>query len=267
MNPESRTERLWPGPSETREALRTGTGTGVKIAVIDSGIDFDHPRLTEAQFGDSVGFAEERGAVQLQEGNGKDVYGHGTGVASIIHELAPEAVLGSFRVINARSLSRTNVIVAGVREAIRRGYRVLNCSFGCRGLAKHILPHKQWADEAWLKGVHVVAACSNIDESEAEWPSHFTSVVGVGMAGTEDERAFFHRSGEIISFAARGENVDVAWLGGGTQRQTGTSFAAPRISAAISRILSVYPETPPPVMKALLAEIAEPWRDELSADW
>jgi len=256
----------WPTPDEARRALADGTGAGVKVAVIDSGIEFTHPALTGMTVADSVGVIEEKGRIELRDGAGHDVYGHGTGVAGIIHERAPGAAIGSFRVLDARSLSRTGLILAGVREAIRRGYHVLNCSFGCRGLAKYILPHKAWADEAWLGGIHVVAACSNIDESEPEWPAHFVSVISVGMAYTESE-SFFHRPGNLVGFAARGENVDVPWMGGGTQLQTGTSFAAPRLSAAISRILSVYPAVPPNVMQALLAEIAEPWHEELSPDW
>jgi len=256
----------WPSPEQARRALGEGTGAGVKVAVIDSGIEFTHPALAGMRVVDSVGVIEEKGRIELRENAGHDVYGHGTGVAGIIHQRAPEAEIGSFRVLDARSLSRTGLILAGVREAIRRGYHVLNCSFGCRGLAKYILPHKSWADEAWLKGVHVVAACSNIDESEPEWPAHFVSVISVGMAYTESD-SFYHRPENLVGFAARGENVDVPWMGGGTQRQTGTSFAAPRISAAIARILSVYPAVPPSVMQALLAEIAEPWREELSPDW
>lgn len=259
-------DSLWPTAAQVKEALLTGTGEGVKIAVIDSGIEFSHPKLAGLQVGDSIGLAEEDGRISIVEGAGEDVYGHGTGVAGIIHELAPDATIGSFRVLDARSLSRTNLIYAGVKEAIKRGYHVLNCSFGCRGLAKFILPHKAWADEAWLTGIHVVAACSNNDDSEAEWPSHFSSVISVNIARTESDH-FYHRPGKLVSFSARGENVEVAWLGGGLQCQTGTSFAAPRISAAISRILSVYPKVPPPIMKALLAEIADPWHDELNSEW
>ncbi len=256
----------WPTTDEVKEALLTGTGEGIKIAVIDSGVEFDHPKLANMIAGDSIGLAEDDGRIEIIEGAGTDVYGHGTGVAGIIHELAPKATIGSFRVLDARSLSRTNLIYAGVKEAIKRGYHILNCSFGCRGLAKFILPHKAWADEAWLTGIHVVAACSNNDDSEAEWPSHFSSVISVNIARSETDD-IYHRPGKLVSFSARGENVEVAWLGGATQCQTGTSFAAPRISAALSRILSVYPEVPPPIMKALLAEVSEPWRDDLNSEW
>lgn len=236
------------------------------MAVIDSGIEAAHPRLASLRLRDSVGFEEEGGRVRIVEGAGADTYGHGTAVAGILQEVAPLAEVGSFRVIDARSGSRTHLICAGVREAIRRGYHVLNCSFGCRGLAKFILPHKEWADEAWLRGVHVVAACSNLDSRETEWPSHFASVLGVDLAETESD-AVFHRPGHLVSFAARGENIEVAWLGGGVQIQTGTSYAAPRVAGIVARILSVFPEIRPPMMHEVLASLAEPWHPGLSSDW
>jgi len=256
----------WPTLEEVRDATRNGTGRGVRVAVIDSGIDASHPRLKDLNVVESISFAEDQGTIRIVEDDVSDAFGHGTAVADIIHRWAPEAEIGSFRVIDARSLSRTHLICAGVREAIRRGYHVLNCSFGCRGLAKFILPHKEWADEAFLAGAHVVAACSNTDNEEAEWPSHFCSVIGVDLADTTDDDIFY-RPDHIVAFSARGENLEVAWLNGGVQVQTGTSFAAPRISAHIARILSVHPTIDPSMMYTLLSRVAKPWHPGLSSDW
>lgn len=266
VRPPASADAGWPTLAEAREAARSGTGEGVKIAVIDSGIEAAHPRLANLELLDSVGFEEHEGRVRTIEGGGHDTYGHGTAVAGIIHEVAPRAAIGSFRVIDARSASRSHLICAGVREAMARGYRVLNCSFGCRGQAKFILPHKEWADEAWLRGAHVVAACSNSDSSETEWPSHFASVIGVDLAETDSEELFF-RHDHLVSYSARGENVPVAWIGGGIQYQTGTSFAAPRVTGLIARILSVFPEVRPPLMHEILSSIAQPWHPGLSSDW
>lgn len=259
-------EDSWPGFNEITKAAASGTGEGVRVAVIDSGIEASHPRLAGLSIRDAVRFEEKGGSIEVIEDDGSDGFGHGTAVADIIHRFAPEAEIGSFRVIDARSLSRTHLICAGVREAIRRGYHVLNCSFGCRGMAKFILPHKEWADEAWLKGIHVVAACSNAGNDEAEWPSHFASVIGVDLADTTNDDIFY-RDDHLVSFSAKGENVEVAWLNGSIQVQTGTSFAAPKISAHIARILSVYPGTPPSTMYSLLASVAKPWHPGLSSDW
>ncbi len=78
--------------------------------------------------------------------------GMGHAVASIIHSMAPEAEIGSFRVLDARNLSRTAIIQAGIYEAFRRGYQIVNCSFGCKGLPRYVMPHKRWIDEAYVRG-------------------------------------------------------------------------------------------------------------------
>lgn len=258
--------RPWMTPDEARAALRDGDGAGVRIAVIDSGIEDGHPDLVGMMLRDSVGFEERDGRIQTIEGAGGDVYGHGTAVAGIVHQTAPAAEIGSFRVIDARSLSRTALICAGVREAMRRGYHILNCSFGCKGLAKYILPHKAWADEAWLRGIHVVAAAGGIDDEEPEWPSHFTGVLSVGLARTGTE-AIFHRPGSMVGFAARGENVEVSWIGGGRQWKTGTSFAAPRVTGQVARLLGVAPGLSPALVLDLLPRIVEPWQESLGCQW
>ncbi|MFV1994355.1 MAG: S8 family serine peptidase [Verrucomicrobiales bacterium] len=252
----------WISPEEARAALAHGRGKGVRVAVIDSGIDADHPKLDGMALRDSVAIVEEGGRLRVDENAGSDVYGHGTAIAGIVHEVAPEAEVGSFRVLDARNLSRTAIICEGVRQAINRGYHIINCSFGCRGLAKFVLPHKAWIDEAYLRGVHVVAACNNFDLMEPEWPGHFSSVITVNMARTDSD-FFFCRRNTLVEFAARGENVEVAWMGGGKKLESGSSFAAPRVTGYLARILSEAPGLPPAHMLDLLHRIADPWSEEL----
>ena len=259
-------ERPWIDPDLAREAYRDGTGRGIKVAVIDTGVEAGHPRLGDMALADSIGFVEVDGVIVAREGEGGDVFGHGTAVAGIIRQFAPEAEIGSFRAIDSRNLSRTALIQAAIREALDRGYHLLNCSFGCRGLAKFILPHKAWADEAWLRGVFAVAACSNDDDELVEWPAHFVNVFAVGMAKTNSDE-IFHRPHRMVDYAARGEDVEVAWLGGQVQQKTGSSFAAPRLSAAIARILSVHPTLSPAKMHELLPRIVSPWTEELDPNW
>lgn len=250
----------WVTPGMAAEALRTGTGEGVRIAVIDSGIDAAHPEFASLEIGDHVAVIEDRGHVNVVDEPPTDVYGHGTAVASVIHRIAPRAVVGSFRVLDARNLSRTAVIRTGVREAIRRGYHILNCSFGCRGLPKYVLPHKEWIDQAYLEGRHVVAACNNADPREPEWPAHFTSVIAVGVSqggdGSDPATALHHHPGQQVEFSAPGENVTVAWTGGTTRNETGSSFAAPHVSALLARVLSVHPDLPPAHVIDLLPRLA-----------
>ena len=254
-------DRPWITPDQARAAIGEGTGRGVRVAVIDSGIEADHPQLRKMRLRDSLGIVEDDGRIKVQAGEGFDVYGHGTAVASVIHSVAPEAEIGSFRVLDGRNLSRTAIIQLGIHEAFKRGYHILNCSFGCKGLPRFVMPHKQWIDQAYIRGVHVVAACNNIDPREPEWPAHFPSVIGVAIAPGElasqaDRMSFVHIPGELVEFAAPGENVEVAWTGNSTRVETGSSFAAPAVTGVIARLLSVCPGLPPSHVLDLLPRLA-----------
>jgi subtilisin family serine protease len=261
-DPSGDPERPWITPEQAREAIRDGDGKGVRIAVIDSGIEADHPKLRKMRLRDSIGVVEEEGRISMRPGEGFDVYGHGTAVASVIHSIAPEAEIGSFRVLDARNLSRTAIIQAGIYEAFRRGYHILNCSFGCKGLPRFVMPHKQWIDQAYVRGVHVVAACNNIDPREPEWPAHFPSVIGVGIASAAEGMepggsGFVYMPGELVEFAAPGENIEVAWTGHSTRVETGSSFAAPAVAGALARLLSVRQGLPPAHVLDLLPRLAK----------
>jgi subtilisin len=238
-------------------AIQRGTGAGIRVAVIDSGIDVSHPALNGLELSDDVVVSSDGLRLQVREGEGKgrDVFGHGTGVAGILRKVAPEALIGSFRALDGRNRSRSFVIAECVRQALARGYDIINCSFGCRGLAKYVMDYKEWVDAAYVRNVHVVSACSNVHYSVREWPAHFPSVISVGVADCgEDE--LVGRPGALVSLAAKGERVRVPWLDGGWRLETGSSFAAPRVAGFVARLLSEYPGLRPDLVKALLSAIA-----------
>ena len=256
------TANTWLTLDQARDFLRRGTGRGIKIAVLDSGIETSHPRLDGLTLTDDRVIVDDGVQLQTEPGKGRDAFGHGTAIAAILRELAPEASLGSFRVLGEGLRSRTAIIREGVRQAIDSGYHILNCSFGC-GREDHVLQYKDWIDEAYLKGRHVVAACNNSDFTRREWPGHFPTVITVNFARTERPDALFYRPGQLVEFAARGQDVEVPWQDGGQKRVTGSSFATPHAAALLARLLSLCPALPPLEAKALLHQLAEPWRDEL----
>jgi subtilisin family serine protease len=254
----------WLTVERARTALVEGRGTGVRIAVIDSGIEVSHPSLIGLALSDDIQIVDNGMQIEVREGDGTDIYGHGTAVASIIREIAPEVTIGSFRVLGPRRSSRTVIIREGVRQAIDRGYNVLNCSFGC-GIQDHIFQYKDWIDESYLKGIHVVAACSNLDFRSPEWPGFFPTVVTVNMAASSRKDCFYYKPGFLVEFAARGMNVTAAWRDGQTRVVTGSSFAAPQVVGLLARILSVVPDIDPLQAKALLRQLAEDWSSNIQA--
>jgi subtilisin len=245
----------WVTPGEALEAIRTGTGKGIKVAVLDSGVESSHAVFEGMSFTDDLAVIEEERVLKVVAGEGRDRVGHGTAIDGIIHKVAPEAEIGSIRVLGDALAARTAFILEGAREAIGRGYQILNCSFGCR-LSEHVLKYKSWVDEAYVKGVHVVSACNNQDESRPEWPAFFTSVIAVNVGAADRDGELYYDPRQLVEFSTRGINVEVAWSGGTMKTVTGSSFAAPRVSGMLACLLSRYPDLSPVQTKALLQQIA-----------
>ncbi|HEX8310215.1 MAG TPA: S8 family serine peptidase [Chthoniobacteraceae bacterium] len=256
--------RAWTSPEEAAQAIRRGRGRGIRIAVLDSGVETTHPGLSGLVLSDDVAIVEDGMKLKAVPGEGRDLYGHGTAVAGIIRSVAPEAEIGSFRVLGEALSARTAIILEGARMAIDRGYDILNCSLGC-GVPEHVLKYKSWVDEAYLRGVHVVAACNNHDFARPEWPGFFTSVLTVNMARTEEDSDLFYKPGHLVEFAARGVDVEVPWLDGGTKKVTGSSFAAPRVTGMLACLLSEVPKLSPLQAKALFHRLAQPWNRDVLA--
>lgn len=238
--------------------MARGRGHGVRIAVLDSGVEWSHPDLAKVRRGDDLVIVEQDGCLEAvpAESHGQDVFGHGTAVAGILHEMAPEAEIGSFRVLDLRNQSQSEMICFGAQLAIERGYHILNCSFGAR-LKGQVLMFKSWVDRAYLGGTHVVAACNNEDFRKPEWPGDFASVITVNMLATPERECLFrNQPGTLVEFAALGVNVNVPWKGGIRRAATGSSFAAPRAAGLLARMLSIFPHLTPLQAKTLLHQIA-----------
>jgi subtilisin len=253
---------IWITPEQARDDLGHGSGRGVKIAVLDSGIERSHPALATASLADDLAILDDGVSLKTAPGEGFDVFGHGTAVAGIIHRIAPEAEIGSIRVLGENLRSRTAIIREGARVAIERRYHILNCSFGC-GVPEHVLHYKSWIDEAYVRNIHVVAACNNLDSTRPEWPGHFSSVITVNMAlvpqQKEEDCALFYQAGQLVEFIAPGIELSVPWKDGQMKKVTGSSFAAAQVSGLIARMLSVHPGLMPSQLKALLQRAAQPW--------
>lgn len=248
----------WLSLEETTAALRAGTGRGVKIAMIDSGVEVRHPDLVPLELDDDLVFEEHESRVHAHPGRGQDLYGHGTALCSIVRRLAPEVQVGSFRVFGSNLRARSLLVAAAARFAIGQGYHILNCSFGS-SLEAHLPVYREWTDLAYRKGRHVVGAANNVDPQRPELPASLGWVIGVTMASGCGECELRIQPGQVIELGARGEELDVAWIGGVRKLVTGSSFAVAHVTGLLARLLSVHPQLDPWTAKALLRLVAKPW--------
>lgn len=254
--------RQWISLPQAMDAWHQGDGTGIRVAVIDSGVDSSHPGLAGLELSDDFGIEEDGDGHRILRGGGTDPCGHGTAVAYLVRRAAPRAAIGSFRVLGSNLTGKGEAVRAAVRLALAKNYHIINCSFGFGGSGfggssrlRFVEVHKEWIDEVYLRNVHLVAACNNHDSRRIEWPAHFATSITVDKAHC-GEKEFFFRPGGLVEFAAKGYDARVPWTGHAWRILSGSSFAAPRIAGGIARLLSVHPHLSAPQMKALLRHIA-----------
>jgi subtilisin len=233
------------------------TGAGVRVAVVDSGIDNTHPDIGGRVRGGAV--VERWGEYMIVgDYDSKDLFGHGTAVASIILDVAPGAEVHSVRVLGSNLSSKSEIILHGMRWALDQGYQVINCSFGTTSLM-YLEQYKEISDLAYCRNVALVAACNNHDFNVPELPSGFSSVVSVDFYRGElaDPLRFFLRPGHLVEFVARGDNLTLPWMNHKHITTKGSSFAAPHMTGIICRLIEKYPGLRPFEVKTLLHHMAD----------
>lgn len=232
-------------------ALASSDGAGIRVAVVDSGVDESHPAVA-GPFGTGAALTWDAGSgtALIDEGRHDDLYGHGTACAAIIRAQAPACEILSVRVLGERLSGKGVVFAAGLRWAIAQGARVLNLSLSSSKPEMAVLFHEV-ADEAAHAGAVLVCAMNNV--RAPTYPSQFSNVISVA-ATPRDELLIGEQS--PADFGAPGIDVEVAWLGGGSLTVTGNSFAAPWVAGLAARILAAHPELRPYEVKTILRSLA-----------
>ena len=232
---------------------RSGTGRGVSVAIIDSGIDAEHPSLA-GRIVDAVEARAENKRIVFDPSTSGDSAGHGTACAGIVARIAPEADLHSIKVLGAAGLGDGQAFLAGLEWAIKNRYRVINLSLGTTK-PQFFAPLHDLLDRAYQAGCVVVAAANNLPHPS--FPSVFSSsLISVIKSEETDPLKFGFRFGEVIELTAPGVDVRTAWPGGGHRNLTGNSFACPHIVGVIALLLGRYPTLTPFQVKSALYSVA-----------
>ncbi len=227
------------------------TGRGVRVAVVDSGVDADHPDLHGCVDVDAcvaITLDENGDAVETVGPHG-DSYGHGTACAGIIHSLAPEARITSVKVLGAGLGGKAAAFLRGLAWAVEQGFDVVNLSLGTTK-REWALPFYEVCDEGYFKNSIIVTAANNI--VRPSFPSLFASVTSVASNLSHDPFRFHYNPEPPTEFLAPGIDVDVAWLDGTRVTGTGNSYAAPHITGIAALIRSKHPELRPFQTKTVL---------------
>jgi subtilisin family serine protease len=241
-------ENPFPDRVDREWALGGATGKGVKVCVLDSGVEVAHPAVGAVAGATAISLDEDGNTVAVPDTEG-DLCGHGTACAGVIRSIAPEAELYSVRVLGAGFTGSGKVLLAGLRWAVEQDYDVINMSLSTTKKAFSELL-RDIADIAYFKRTLLVASAHNMPVESFPW--RFSSVISVGSHEEEDPLTFYANPDPPVEFFARGVNVEVAWLGGKTITATGNSFATPAISAIAALVLSKHAGLTPFQLKSVL---------------
>lgn len=228
---------------EEGHALATRLGYGIKIAVIDGGVDLQHPALVEAlapeeewwDFYADDPLPQEEGAV------GDAGYGHGTSVAGIVRQVAPRATILPLRVLGPDGGGNVVDVAAAIAWAVDMGAEVVNLSLGSAGTSQAV---EAAIADATARGALVVSSTGNSGDTAVTYPA--ASAVGqdigwqrlsVTSVDGNDDKSEFATYGEAVELAAPGEDVYGPAPGERTSAWSGTSMAAPMASGALALAL------------------------------
>jgi subtilisin len=214
------------------------TGRAVRVCVVDSGVDADHPMVGRVDGAWAV-VAVDAGGYRVEPTTAGDPCGHGTACAGIIRRTAADCELYSVRVLGEHGSGTGAMLLTGLRWAVRQGFDLINLSLSTTRI-KFVDELRAIADEAYFGGTAIVASAHNTLVESFPW--RFASVISVGSHVEEsDPELLLYNPRPPVEFFAPGQNVEVAWPGGGTIRTTGNSFATPLVTGLCARILSKHP--------------------------
>ncbi|MCH0542596.1 type VII secretion-associated serine protease mycosin [Streptomyces sp. MUM 203J] len=251
-------------------------GEGVRVAVIDTGVDTANPQLrtaVDASAGLDLLKPEKGASGESRRGktNGTvDEVGHGTKVAGIIAArprpgtgfvgLAPEATIIPIRQNDERNSGTANTMAAAIRHAIAKDAHVINIS---QDTTQPLRPDSSLAQavrEALDRQIVVVASAGNdgLDgKLKNTYPAAFPGVLAVGASDRNNERAAFSQAGEFLGVAAPGVDVVSTVPGGGQCVDNGTSFSAPYVAGVAALLRAKYPKWTPRQITARIEQTAE----------
>ncbi|CAM2068644.1 S8 family serine peptidase [Sulfidibacter corallicola] len=275
-----------PQTSPSPAGKRTGAGTGMRIGILDSGIDHTHPDLGGG-FGEGFKVA---GGWDFVNGDADpfDDVGHGTLVAGIaaadgvVQGVAPGALLIAYKVAGADGSASTSATIAALERAMDPDENpltddhldIVNLSLSGDGGPNE--PLAQAIDMAESAGICVITAAGNSGRyANIKGPAAARAAITVGAANGDSEVANFSTRGpvrdpgapEVIkpNLIAPGTAIVTTRLGGGHGKASGTSMAAPHVAGAAALLREAHPNWTPARIKASLMNHAIDLEENLFA--
>ncbi len=224
------------------QALSRNFGQGIKVAVIDTGIDLNHPQFVGrlAPASEHYDFVGNDPIPQEEAGS---MYGHGTGVASLILQVAPRATILPLRVLNGDGAGTVANVVAAIQRAINMNAQIINLSLGT---TVNDAALQTIVNSATNQGRYIVASAGNTGDSNITYPAAWANntvnnhqyLISVGSVSSALTFSIFSCSGTALEYVAPGALIAGAYPDNRFAYYTGTSFSAPQMSGAVALALA-----------------------------
>jgi len=222
-------------------AWNTSVASGVKVAILDTGIDLDHPDLIANIKGGYNAIKPRRSA--------DDDNGHGTHVAGIVAAAdngkgtvgaAPAASLYAVKVLDRYGSGWTSDIIEGIQWCIDNNIRVINMSFGYHPKYGANETLHSVIKAAHDKGIIMIAAAGNNgpELNSVNYPARFEEVIAVSATDRYDKFAYWSSSGPEVDLAAPGSEIYSTYKGAKYTTMSGTSMAAPHVAGTVALTLA-----------------------------
>jgi thermitase len=228
---------------QVADAWTITTGEALLVAVLDTGVDAEHPDLLGKVLPGLNVFATNVSA--------GDDNGHGTAVAGLIAATSDNSIgiagicwgcqILPVKVLNARGAGSDAGVAMGMRWAVDQGARVINMSLGGGDDSRTLREAVQYALD---RGVLVVAASGNErrEGNQINYPAAYPEVLAVGATSFDDQLADFSNTGDYLDLAAPGVGLWTTLPNGRYGAPDGTSFASPHVAGAAGLVLSLRPD-------------------------
>ncbi|MCP4763792.1 MAG: S8 family serine peptidase [archaeon] len=247
-------ERVWGGIEDANDVTSGRlTGQGVRVAILGSGIHYNHPDLND----------NYRGGYDFINNDNypNDEHGHGTKCAGVIAAedngvgsigVAPNVELFAIKVFDSNYDGTTAQIVSGINWAITNNMDVISMSFS----NPNNPPYASALLAAYNAGIVLVASTSNKNENTVRYPARLSYVIAVGAISSAQVRASFSNYGSNLDVVAPGVSIYTTSGSSGYGSYSGTSYSCPMVAGVIALMLEAYPWLTPTGVRNVLRNTA-----------
>jgi thermitase len=279
-----------PQVTGAQEAWTQSQGTGALVAVLDSGVQLNHPDLAanlwtnpgevpgNGKDDDANGYVDDVYGANMftDNGNVDDDEGHGTHVAGIVAAgagngiggsgMAPKARIMAVKVLDSNRSGNSSLLASGIRYAVDMGARILNVSINGDGTSNDLTDALQYASE---KGATIVASAGNNSRNldlTPSYPASSNEPSVLSVTATDEGGGivgFANRGLHSVDLAAPGDMILSTARGSGYENRSGTSMAAPYVAGSLALLSAARPDLSQAALRGALLATA-PKRSILS---